>query len=743
MTIRSNFSDSGLDVGLNDTNMTYMYGLSDFFSVMFEDTSTVNLLLEAETEVASEVYSRFLQYTSSLSLQSLQEVTNSSIKLVMLSSSDLVSGQINTYILPENIQSSRYICNRAFLPTEMLDENVDYYISQQPDGACWVKFAKPLNSYALPVRLLNDGVTTQHALWFADVEVDEGLMTKFYGNLIGVSPENASTQFSDFVYGLFYVYTHGPKLDTLSRGLNLALGIPVARSQEQVLSIRKYLETDQYLVICDQNQYLIPYGLSPSVFEGDILSVGQSLAEWVEIKDYEHDGDWWINLHIPEKLVPQIPAGQKDRYATSGSHYDYLMRNYLKSHTFLVKVKVENFKNIQKFVQLSDIIKQAKPCYTEAIYVWTIVNTEYLNPTDPLTYSQSAGWDDSIHPCISRLRRNNVDDPVVRGRRTFIRYNADISVEPICGTDPYTSNYITNVGADIINGYVNSVNQFRANTNIEQGWIKTILFRGHGCYHGFRNKIGFNRGAADPGVLDGTSETLGNSKWGIDLTMKMVPLYTTTVSEMSNKMISIGLQPPTDIDWWFEIFSPRSYSQAIDAVAVNYLPPIYDAKAASNNYSQFFFRTNSSNYLGREFGPNSEKTWAPDPSLIQPGDYLLCVRSTSTVVGVYWVTSSMTTITPPYFTVGEIDPINIKFTAPVSRGIGHHGAPFYVMRGAGSIDGNYTAAAINSVAIDDPEGSSGTLTPVLYKDLYNITPTSIDRSKVFLTHTARSSALNN
>lgn len=738
MTIRANFSDSGLDVGLNATNMTYLYGLSDFFSVMFEDTSTINLLLEAETSVASEVYSRFLQYTSTLSLEGIQETTNCQVKLVMLSSKDAVQGEINTYVLPENIRATKYIANRAFLPTELLDENVEYLITQRDDGKCQIKFAKPLNNYSLPLRLLSDGVTEQRALWFVDAELDEKMISTYYGNLIGVSPENASERFADFVYGLFYVYMHGPKLETLSRGLNLALGIPVARSVEEVLSIRTYLETDQYLVICNQNQYLIPYGLEPSISEGDTLELGQPLAQWVEIKDYEHDGDWWINLHLPERLIPQVPEGQKDRYATKGSHFDYLMRNYLKKHTFLVRVKVTTFKNIQQFVQISDIIKRAKPCYTEAIYVWTVDSTELIDPIDSLKRRFDGNWDDNIKVDISRLRRDNIDDPIIRGRRSFFRYNVDRKVTRICGDDTYANNYTTYLGADIINGFVNPVSQFHANSEAEKGWIRAILHRGHSCYHGFRNKVGFHRGSAAISTADGNPVRTDNSSWEVPYGMKMVPLYITTLQDMINKAKNAALPEPGIGSWWFEIFSTRAYGQAVNDLSINYLPPDYDPNAASSHFNQFFYRSTSVGYIGREFNENSLISWAPKVSDVNSGDYLVCIKITDTTLGVYWVTSNSTIQPPAYFPVGEIDPLRITYNMPLSRGGGLNGSPFYVLRGAGSLNYNTVDAAINSVAINESEGSSGTSNPVTYTDLYNTTPVTIDRSGVKIVHAVES-----
>jgi hypothetical protein len=738
MTIKANFSDTGVDVGLGANNMTYLYGLSDFFNVMFEDTSTVNLFLEAETEVAAEIYSRFLQYTSTLSLEGIQESISSTIKLVLLSSNEAIPDYPNAYLLPENIQSTDYIANRAFLPTELLDNGVDYFITQREDGRCIIRFAHSLDHYALPVRVVGEPKVEQRAMWFVNAVVDENLVSTFYGNLIGITPGNASAQFSDFVYGLFYVYMHGPKLDTLSRGLNLVLGIPMAREQEQVLSIRTYLETDQYLVICDQNQYVIPYGLAPSVQEGDMLNVGDPLAQWVEIKDYEHDGEWWVNLYLPKKLIPQIPDGQKDRYATPGSHFDYLMRNYLKTHTFMVRVKIANFKNLQQFVQISDIIKRAKPCYTEAIYIWTLTDGEHINPHELLSRRFDANWDDSFKVCISRLRRDNLDDPLIRGKRSFIRFNVDHRVEQLCGTDAYANVYNTRFGGDQITGFVNPVSQFRTNTEMEKGWIRAVLNRGHNSYHGFRHKIGFHRGAAAPADGDGNPVHVESTNWQVDHSFRMVPLYITTTYDIQNKAAKAGLPDIALSSWWFELFSPRSSQQSVNDIAINFLPPTYDPSGAVKHYDSFFFRSTDVTYLGREFPDHTwDWTWAPQQRDIRDGDYLLCIKITPTVLGVYWVTSNFDAALPPYFPVGEIDPLLITYTGPMSRGGGLNKAPLYVMRGAGALDYNTVDAAIDSVAINEFEGSGGLVAPASYQDKYN-SAMPIDRSGVRLKHAVES-----
>lgn len=81
-------------------------------------------------------------------------------------------------------------------------------------------------------------------------------------------------------------------------------------------------------------------------------------------------------MYIPKHVIPDQPSGQLGRRATPGSSMDYLMRNYLKDHTFLVNVNVTSFKNVQQFSQLFDVIRKAKPAYTQPIYVWSVLNEE-------------------------------------------------------------------------------------------------------------------------------------------------------------------------------------------------------------------------------------------------------------------------------------------------------------------------------------------------------------------------------
>jgi hypothetical protein len=371
MNNKTVFSLSGLNIGAGDRNLTYFYGLSDFWQTIFEDSDKIELLLEAQTVKLSDIYSRFLQLAGTISIEDVEVATSQQIRLILIKESDAVAGKVNTYKLPESVLSTRIIANRPLLPTAYLEDGVHYTIST--DGT-EIQFYTAISSAGFASRLIqdNDEPVREFALWFVDSLIDEKVLYQYFGKLIGIDEQLSTERFRNFIYGLYYLRANGPNLALVRKGLNLCLGIPLARTTEVVLDIRKYLDTDQFIVITDLNSYLIPFGLAPTVAIGDTLEATQELAQWIEVKDYTSDGEWWINLQIPPTIMPYIPPGEVDRYAKTGSYAEYVMKNYLKKHTFLVNVKTIDFKNLQSFSQLSTIINEVKPLHSYPIYIWTV-----------------------------------------------------------------------------------------------------------------------------------------------------------------------------------------------------------------------------------------------------------------------------------------------------------------------------------------------------------------------------------
>lgn len=737
---RSNFSPAGLNIGNNDTNMAYLYGISDFFSIMFEDTTKVNLLLEGGAELTSSCYSKFLQLTSNISLDEIQTTLNQTLKLVTLKTSDKVIGEVNVYELPSSIMSTRYIANRPMLPTALLEEGVDYRI-EKFNGKSRIRFAKDISNAGFSTRLLKDEVTKEYALWFVDTKVDEAWISSNYASLIGVDPQTSSDAYKNFVKGLYYIYMNGPTLELLRKGLNLCLGVPLARGEESVIDVRKYLETDQYLVVTDSNQYLIPYGLVPTVTEGDTLSTGDELAKWVEIKDYINDGDWWINLRIPPELIPFVPEGQKDRYATKGSHFDYLMRSYLKKHTFLVNVKVSDFKNNQVFQQLSDIIRKAKPSYTEAIYIWTIPNDEELSLTDDWTGARrDIIRTEHFNTGIEYFVRDNTINPVSRGEPMFIRYNVPDWVSKICGTDDYINGKPFNFLGGSVTGYVNNIHQYRENTGREKAWIKAIRSRSTELITTPRSHVGFNRGYITSGELSGdytgTPVNVLSTTLGLPPGSRMVPMYITNQKDLAYKCAVSGIETPDMSRWAFKIYDPSSNMDVINHLEINSVQADENKNFLVDNFNTFKSRGADTNYLSAfipNLGFNLQYTETYE---IKPSDLLVGVRIHDDVLGIYLVKSTNPESSKTmYSIVEEGDPLEISMTAPITRGLGPTSSSYYLLRGRGDLDYNITTCEVNAQEVnEDLSSNGGGVTNANFSDLANPAPRTLSRNRSSIIH---------
>lgn len=417
-------SHKGISLSGGDRNLTYLYGISDFWAHIFENPEMVHDVLEANTYMMSEAYSKFLQLTSTLSLETIQTTANSQVKLLLLGDAAKVSGTTSTYVLPEEVVACSYIMNRPFLPTETLEADVHFDIDTE---AGTIQFNKPIDQYKLPTRITQSG-ETQYALWMADAQVNEEFIYKHYGKLLNINSQTALDVYKSYVQGLYYLFANGPNIRFLERGLNLVMGVPVSRMTEKVTYIDRHAETRNWIVITDNNSYVIPFGLSPSVNEGDIVEEGTELASWVEVKDWHREDNWWINISIPPEVIPNPPGG--DSRAVAGSGVDYLMASYLKRHTFLVRLKTAGVSNFNIFENISEVVSQAKPSYTFPVYIWDVpLEDEVLDIIDS-DFSLSAvvaEADNAASPAIEDFRRDT--SKAYRGNPVFMRSNVPMKAD--------------------------------------------------------------------------------------------------------------------------------------------------------------------------------------------------------------------------------------------------------------------------------------------------------------------------
>lgn len=714
------FTNEGLNIGHDEKVMTYLYGLSDFWVSIFEDPSKVNLLMETHGVAAADIYNNFLQLCTSISIEDVAVATNSQLKLVLLSEADLVSGEVETYKLPEKILWARFIANRPLLPTSMLEADVDYYLDLDNNT---ISFAKALNQLKFPFRLDENG-RREYAIWFVDAKVDENLVYDYFAKLIGIDkPERSTENFKNFVYGMYYLYINGPTLADIRKGLNLVLGIPLARDNETVLEIRKLLDSDQYLVVTDSNSYLIPYGLEPTVNVDDTLKIGDEVSRWVEVKDWNNDGDWWINYYIPSNLVPHLPPDSlpKERYATAGSTMDYLMRNYLRQHTFLVNVNTTTFKNIQTFTELAALIKGIKPSYTSALYVWSIpTGIEELEMEDErdMNVSLVNPVCESVTGSISRFRRGNMVDPIPRSCSEFLRNAVDGEYKDLLG-ETHKDLAIPFRGGVIDRMYATKA-QFRELTEYEQNLTRTILNRNTNGIPRTRGNAGFFRGGS---VLPERYNYLTAKFPGY----REIPLYITTMADVINKFASIGLIVPENKYLW-TAFKPTTTNGLINGPAINDNLEVLFYDMMMYNFTSYFKRDDSVGYLGWNIPKRAYDSYLPSPGDIGQRDFLAFTAITEYTVGVFWMTQRTDVESPLAYRIYEVeDTLNLEVDGVFHRGHSIGAGSYYVMRGLGNTVSYNTSDSINSRPINSTQGGVAVSSKVI-RDTLNPIPVTATRA---------------
>lgn len=699
-------------------NMTMLYGLSDFWHLMFEDSEKIDLLLEANAIVASDIYSRFLQLTSSITLEDIQNNIGTQLKLILISKDDFVPGSLSTYSLPEGFQNCRYLTNRPFLATVTYEEGVDFLVDLETNT---IKFASDPFEEKFP-RRVNQSGSDEIAIWAIDIETDEKMMYNYYGKLIGVDPQESTERYKDFLFGLFYLYVHGPDLAMVRRGLNVALGVPLARDDETVLSIRKYPGSGQYFVITDLNSYLLPYGLIPTVQEGDSLTVGDEVTTWVEVKDYMNDGDWWINLEIPKTLMPYVPEGQPDAYAKPGTYADYLMRNYLRHHTFLVKVNVTTFKNIESFQQLGDIIKRVKPSYTTPIYIWAVpIEDEIIRFIEEETSTRrDTNRCDLFFAQIARMRRNAAD-PVHRGCPKFIRMDLGQHENSVLGLDSYTNGIPTSIANGTATGFINRPGAIRANTEYEKALLLAKFRRSERNAPHLRSMIAHTRDIQPSGYSgqyeDSWREYIPGGMWS-------VPLYITTLSDLQKRFRSITVPVP-DGGPVFTLMQPYWTEGAINDVGIDEGVLVSQFPLLVDKYSTIFTRGSTTSYLGNFIPDTAKWTYKPPVAHLKETDYLLCTQIYENTYAVYWITSSKAASATAYRSVSLYsDPDTIRISQAnmsMTRGLAPAiNAPAYMTRGGVLMEGGIPATyGINTHGVNEDASGSQTYS-LTYSDLINL-----------------------
>lgn len=415
---------------VNDQSLIYMYGLSDFWSDIFGDTQLVESILASTTTSLAEVYSYFLQRAAGVSLSDISDRYQTRIKLLLLDESSSLDNEGTLFPISGEFDTSSKISNRPILPTQTLDNDVHYEVIDDT-----IQFYKPLKDLKFPVRYTSDG-STQYALWLVDVEVDENWIDESFGRLVGFTEEDAIFNYKSFLEGVYYLYSNGPNIAFIEKGVNLAMGIPYARATEEVLSIAQDAVTGNWVVFTDTQAYELPYGYSPDISVGDVISENEVLTSWVEVRDYHRSGEWWYNIYIPKEVLGGVSQPSDVGICREGSTGDKMMQTFLRHHMFEVLVTQPNGDD-KSFKTALDLVMYSKPAYTYPIFVWRAPLDDEIFTLDDEEFIAQPKVDlteDLIYtPSISAMDRADDNTPFVRGVHHYNRVQSSSKIASLLG----------------------------------------------------------------------------------------------------------------------------------------------------------------------------------------------------------------------------------------------------------------------------------------------------------------------
>lgn len=630
----------------SDPSLVYMYGLSDFWVDMFGDRNLVETLLQGETVQLAEAYSYFLQRSSGISLEDIQEKYQTRIKLLLLSESDLVDpSDRSSFKIDAGIESISKIANRPVLPTQTLSYGIHFDIQDNI-----IKFHKPIDQLKFPVRYNTDG-TWQYAIWMCDVEIDERWIDNSFGRLVGFTEDDAIFNYKSFLEGVYYLYTNGPNLSYIVRGVNLAMGMPYARDTEVVLDISQDEVTSNWVVFTSNHSYEIPYSYRPDLVIGDTLTEGEVLSTWVEVRDYSTSGAWWYQIYLPREVLGENIDPYELGKAVAGSTADKMMQNFLKHHMFEVLI-TQPSSDITAFNTARDLVLRAKPEYTYPVFVWrAAVDDELIHLDEDLSYNYLSQLTDTCvpPPSIRFMDRSTENDRFSRGINWYNRVQGSMYAATLIGYGDWPGNAGWAPQFDSVEDnyleYMNTLMRTRGDivSPISRGTI-TRGWRGH--VDNMESGVPLNdtpigiKWTVDQGSVYGSSN--------LEYTLcerNMTPLYMMNRTELIDKMRTISPN-----------FSINGRNKFV-VQGLN-LQALYDTWVLRNDsvdelYSDEFRFEYSTGDLENSFSPFAFQTYVPNKSDMPTSDGVLFItRSTDRAWVCQWVQTDVNT-SPTLFPIED------------------------------------------------------------------------------------------
>lgn len=306
---------------------TFMNGLSDLWLRFFKDKDTLKAFYRGTEVLVAQAYLELLSTILNISVRETPVFNREHFRLLTVREDQIsYSATADRFVfeLPDSIKSFKFIYDRLFAPTVVLQENLDFNISltgtvdelwfrKNPfdwDGAGNVI---PGVAWRTVDVQEDDGTITpqrQIAFWLPDVQLDHYNLYLTYGHLLDRF-EPSSESYRALLQGIMRYFVMGPSQNNILSALNIVVGMPLVRLDGEVLQEVTTTATAQF-VVTNRNTY--EFALDVPLRE-DVLDI----ANWgtLTLSAFEHLTDvflyydavvsptWWHNIVTPLELLPE------------------------------------------------------------------------------------------------------------------------------------------------------------------------------------------------------------------------------------------------------------------------------------------------------------------------------------------------------------------------------------------------------------------------------------------------------
>lgn len=380
----------------------YLRFVSDLWTTVFADSGSLSALVGVEADILSRIYLQAVQVASINFADDINVFREDFWHIVSIRSDQRVETSDPTlfrYPLGRPYERIPFLYNKIFEPTFRMMDGVDYSLetdwAEGSDAvrAGFITFkSDPFANSLVPRRVVGRTESNEDvyelAFFAPRVMIDEADIWRTWGHLVNVF-QPSSENYRQLVYGILYIYMHGPVIHPLNAGLNLACGYPVARDNEEVLSVSVVSETisgGHYLVQTSANVYRVPFrnydrlgqlhrvpSLSVVGRDGDqpgtMLRPLDTFTNDIQVVDWLTPGyeEWWkgdgtnrvVNF-LPPEMAPEIDFLLRDDVDV----IDHLFESFFKYATFAANINTLAIGNFNAVDDFFEVLYDVKPAYT-------------------------------------------------------------------------------------------------------------------------------------------------------------------------------------------------------------------------------------------------------------------------------------------------------------------------------------------------------------------------------------------